>query len=714
MILATGLALAVSICGTPGVAAGEAPLGSADFRPSPERPVGWRGDGNGKYPGATPPVHWNQSLKQLAEFKCAAAIPKDNSSSGATPATTGFFSEWLVAGPISCVQATNAIKDEFLSGEASFAPLEGDKLEGTAWRKVNAEDSFIDLFRSLGKMTNTQAAYVQSCLFVEKPTKIWFHFSYASRLAFWLNGKLVHANTESAAGAGSMGPTLELNLQAGWNRFLFKLTPRFIGGDDFPPTCYVRCRFWPADEPREYERKNIAWITPMPGLSQAMPIVVDDLIFTTAHPYNLVCLDKKSGKILWIRSNSPYDAATAEDRKTKPELFARLDDLAKKREAYYNAFVSGTLATNQTVKDETALEAEMDKLMVDVDQRYKRPVEQGEPDWWAIPTPASDGRSVFVFMTRGVSAAYDLKGKRRWIRYETPKHQHHGFFGSPVIAGNKFVILDGTVTALDLSDGSAKWSVGLDDPAKTKGWRIWFGSLSRCMIGGEEYVLCPGGNIVIRAGDGKVFGSQGWGNFDATPVFQYGAAWQTFMGTVSQHPINSATNGGVILSTAKGVTLNDVRQNFLGLNFYQGHFFEASPLIHDGIGYVVTCNGVLMVFDVATLESVYRQELPLDLFYGAHQRQFMGASVTLAGQYIYLMGSTGVTLVIKPGRKYEEVARNRIQNLARSDRALGDYRYYAYNPKYCPEYQDGTMTSTPVFDGDRMYFRGMESLYCVK
>ena len=37
------------------VHAGEVPLGHSDFVPSPERPVGWRGDGTGCFPGANPP-----------------------------------------------------------------------------------------------------------------------------------------------------------------------------------------------------------------------------------------------------------------------------------------------------------------------------------------------------------------------------------------------------------------------------------------------------------------------------------------------------------------------------------------------------------------------------------------------------------------------------------------------------------------------------------
>ncbi len=39
-----------------------APLGSARFYPSLERPIGWRGDGTGQYPAATPPTKWSRTI----------------------------------------------------------------------------------------------------------------------------------------------------------------------------------------------------------------------------------------------------------------------------------------------------------------------------------------------------------------------------------------------------------------------------------------------------------------------------------------------------------------------------------------------------------------------------------------------------------------------------------------------------------------------------
>ena len=224
----------------------------------------------------------------------------------------------------------------------------------------------------------------------------------------------------------------------------------------------------------------------MPGLSQDTPVIAGDRIFTMAYPYNLVCLNKQTGKILWIRQNSTYDAATQEERKSKPELFAKMDALAKQREQYYQNFIEGKFPDSHGVQAEDELEGELDKLMVEVDSQYKKPWQQGEPDWWTIPTPTTDGKSICVWLTRGISAAYDLNGQRRWISYSLPKGQHHGYFCSPVIADGKFIRYDGSVTAFDIGTGDVKWSVD-DGKGTNHSALLWFGSLSRGgIIGGTE------------------------------------------------------------------------------------------------------------------------------------------------------------------------------------------------------------------------------------
>ncbi len=49
--------------------AGKGLLGSPGFRPSAERPVGWRGDGTGRFPGATPPTDFGRALKGAGDYE---------------------------------------------------------------------------------------------------------------------------------------------------------------------------------------------------------------------------------------------------------------------------------------------------------------------------------------------------------------------------------------------------------------------------------------------------------------------------------------------------------------------------------------------------------------------------------------------------------------------------------------------------------------------
>ncbi len=82
-----------SIAAQPAPAA--ALLGSPDFSPSPERPVGWRGDGTGKFTGANPPVKWGKVSKQMKGLRCQAKKPRDDRPAG-VPAYHGSLTEWLV------------------------------------------------------------------------------------------------------------------------------------------------------------------------------------------------------------------------------------------------------------------------------------------------------------------------------------------------------------------------------------------------------------------------------------------------------------------------------------------------------------------------------------------------------------------------------------------------------------------------------------------
>lgn len=64
--------LLVLLCSGP-LHAVEPALGAADFRPSPARPIGYRGDGSGCFPGANPPDSWD--MRTGANVRWCAPLP---------------------------------------------------------------------------------------------------------------------------------------------------------------------------------------------------------------------------------------------------------------------------------------------------------------------------------------------------------------------------------------------------------------------------------------------------------------------------------------------------------------------------------------------------------------------------------------------------------------------------------------------------------------
>ena len=108
-----------------------------------------------------------------------------------------------------------------------------------------------------------------------------------------------------------------------------------------------------------------------------------------------------------------------------------------------------------------------------------------------------------------------------------------------------------------------------------------------------------------------------------------------------------------------------------------------TPLIHDGLIYTITRRGHFSAYDAKDGREVFQEKLLL----AKTEKQPNGAyaSPTLAGKFVYLMGMDGSIVVVKPGRKYEQVARNTVEH---------------------------SLRSTPVFEGTRMYVRAPERLYC--
>src|ERR1051326_6687870 len=87
-----------------------------------DAPVGWRGDGSGKYPSATPPTTRGRVSKPARGLRYQASRPKP--SDAGLPMPDGVIRDWLVLVP---APAGAKVDKEILADEATLSPADHEK-----------------------------------------------------------------------------------------------------------------------------------------------------------------------------------------------------------------------------------------------------------------------------------------------------------------------------------------------------------------------------------------------------------------------------------------------------------------------------------------------------------------------------------------------------------------------------------------------------------
>ncbi len=313
---------------------------------------------------------------------------------------------------------------------------------------------------------------------------------------------------------------------------------------------------------------------------------------------------------------------------------------------------------------------------------------------FAGPTPVSDGKHVYAFFTTGVAACYDLDGNRQWIDRGRGGGSEHGNFASPVLCNNQLIVWANEMRSYDVNTGKLLWN----NPAKASNT---YGSMFRLHLG-DELIACFQSGHFVRVRDGKtIWGDNVFGDSVMTPIVENGIiySWLGYPrvseGSFKAFKVPDGADAGKL---TPAYSFSDTwADDELPIDKKKNPFdrgFVASPLYVDGLIYRMTQGGGLLVNDAATGALAYRKVLPLKPRTQYWDWAGAATSPTLAGKYIYLMDNQGTTLVIEPGRQYKEVARNVLE-----DSGSGKDQVQS--------------VSTPVFEGDRMYYRTPGYLYCI-
>ncbi|MBI3830667.1 MAG: sigma-70 family RNA polymerase sigma factor [Planctomycetes bacterium] len=470
-------------------------------------------------------------------------------------------------------------------------------------------------------------------------------------------------------------------------------TGRFPGAT--PPVSWERKR-----DGNGYAAKGILWMTPLPNKAISSPVVVGLRIFVTCEFADLVCVDKASGKILWIRSNLEFEALSEDERKAYPTIAEKLEPLGLQLSALNNeavgalnalqgAAVASEYREPPVLTKKRALEKQIREQQQAIDKKLFA------SDWpqniygFCTETPASDGKYLGAFFATGVAACYDFDGNRQWIAKGTNGGEEKGHYASPIMAGGQFVVWgDPEMRGYDVVSGKVLWRV----PSKGSNC----GSLIRFQAGGE-LVAGVQTTCFARIRDGKPIWTGRALEYSFTSPIVDGDTvyfWSAgFNKELKAYKVPASTDSGQ-LSAKLTFKKPDWAANDLAGKYEKGDL-NASPLYDGGLLYNLYCGGGLTAHDTTTGDLVYRKVLPMKPRTEYWAWGGASASPALAGKYIYLMDNQGTTVVVEPGRQYKEVTVNRIEE------------------SFAGSKEQVQNLASPWFEGGRMYFRSPQYLYCI-
>lgn len=412
--------------------------------------------------------------------------------------------------------------------------------------------------------------------------------------------------------------------------------------------------------------ENVVWKTPLPEWGNSMPVLVSGKLFVNVEPDTLVCVSAAKGEILWKQPVKMEDTLTAEQRKKMEENRGEIEKLnAEMEDLNRQGLEMGRTIRRAADSERAALEQQRSELTERSDAIAKKLAGMGgvtEPpthqaNGYTSPTPVSDGKGAFVVYGTGVVAALDLEGKRLWTKlHEQPAHQW-GHSTSPLLVDGKLIVHLKTMMALKPDSGDIVW--------KTEIPESW-GTPAVGDVGGVKILVTARGDIV-RASDGKKLADNLFELPFGSPIIHQGVIYGV------------DENGGFAFALPKKIEGETIEVKNLWRNAPPRDRYYSSAVVVDGVLYAMNRGQRLSAIDAATGEILYSERVDL----GRGQQLY--GSFCLAGNHLFVGHDNGQIAVLKPGRTFEIVKINSLE----------------------------PSRSTPIFDGNRMYFRTDKNLYCI-
>ena len=349
--------------------------------------------------------------------------------------------------------------------------------------------------------------------------------------------------------------------------------------------------------PVEWSPDSVAYAAPIEGYGQSSPVVYDGLVYVTS----------VEGENKEINRVSALDLATGEKRWAQSE-------------------------SNPT--------PETNNLYVSR----------------AAPTPVADASGVVALFEGGRISAYTPTGELRWTRDLVadygPIKASFGIASSLVQNASRVfahVEREGEpyLLAMDKASGETVWKV------PGFGSSTWASPMFMDGPDGKTQLVVSALGLV--GGFDPDSGEKLWtldglaGNRTPTPYPVGGGRFLIGGSGGRENPDADATNGLAEI-VSDGDSEGGGYSARLVWEAKKARSSFGTPIAADGVAYFVNRSGVLFAHDLETGEPVYTERLGESVW----------ATPLAVGDRIYFVGSRGETVVVRTGREFEEIARNRV------------------------------------------------------
>ncbi len=289
----------------------------------------------------------------------------------------------------------------------------------------------------------------------------------------------------------------------------------------------------------------------------------------------------------------------------------------------------------------------------------------------ASATPVCDGQRIYVAILVQDAlwvSAVGPDGKIQWQTAAGPFQSRHGYGSSPAVFGSLVIVCgdnekSGFLAALDRATGKIVWRVRRPNASS-------YATPIVAQVAGRPQLLLSGAGIV--ASHDPATGRRLW--------HCQGPA-ETTANTAAYDESHVYASGGypdkeIMCIRADATGDADVSDSHVVWRSRQGVAYVPSPLLHNGLLFVMSDNGVLSCFDAKTGHVVWKERLEGNF----------SSSPILAGHILFVSNETGTTYVLRAAPQFKLTAAN--------------------------ELDDGGLASPVACDG-RLLLRGSHSLYCI-